>query len=634
MFVIIVILSFASRVLCESVDTTCHNVKSSYDAQCCENLSFITLNGIEFHCSDVKHSYRTQRCCGHPQAVITLNQTFYLPSPLPPSPLPPAPCNSNVPISHTYQCSRGSQYCTDGSTNPYCIPQPNTDFVCPATTTTCDATIHPSTLWPTLEDKMFISGSPNTTDVPFEKRAVRHSSLDPCELVPAYDEVWTDGLCIQDAWEWRPMIDIVHTLLGMEHLFRLYMLEVGGPEVNYKRMECDFISYTNDGSSEAYWRQEIERAKNGNDVQIIDITGHFCTASEESIQTQYIDSGRNGASGNCQLYSGARYTIRDSDVSAFHGSIGGRYITTANNPRGASPFQFSRFEVAHEMIHLRQNAHAGRRLYMQHADDGECCTLNFEHMAYVTYFGYVTRLPMRFQNIDLFPPWNGWRIDEDLATGFQNGWIPSWWNIDYPDLLSENALRQRWHVATYVQSAYRLYTAVKPESSYRNHALLSFTCILDNSCSTVYEPSVVWALLSDAQKAYYSFEYAIVFDITYRLKNLVTTYFIYKANQHQPAGFGEYDFWNYELNNTENQLSENEMFALAGFQNRRVFLEDFHTWMTSNLNAQRTPLEVADEIIPTHERYVNDLERMKQKNKISDGPMCGDTPMPAFRFVS
>lgn len=446
------------------------------------------------------------------------------------------------------------------------------------------------------------------------------------------------------------MIDIVNTLLGYEHLFRLYILETGGPEVNYKRIECDMISFTNDDSESAYWRNVIDIAKNGGYTQIIDFDGYFCSASDSLVSTEYIDPGSNGASGRCQISSGARYTIRESDLDTstdafrWRHSVAGRYITTADELGENKNFAFSDFNIVHEMIHLRQKAHTGRKLYKQHADDGECCTLNFEHMGYVMYKEYIAKLPLRFQGIELKPPWDGWRIDEDLEVGLQEGWVPSWWAIPFPDLQSSEAVHQRWHVAAYIQSAYRLYTATKVGSTYKNLAFDHFDCIVDDSCDTRNNPSGLWNAMNETQRAYYSYIAAIVFDNTYRLKNLATTYFIHKANQHQPGGFSEYDFWTYELNNPNPQpnsreeqrlgesLSEKEMFALAGYPDRRVFLEDFHQWIVTNLEMQRQPLDVADEIVPSHETYVNSLYRLKERNKIVDGPVCGDVALPQFRL--
>jgi hypothetical protein len=548
---------------------------------------------------------------------------------------------------------RGPQYCNgaDAVFPQLCIPAPSTDFVCPAAVATCDATVHPSARWPTEEDRMFVEGTLNTTDIPFERRAVRRSSLDPCELVPAFDEVWSDGICAQDAWQWRPIVDVVHTLLGMEHLFRMYILETGGPAVNYKRVECDLLSYTNDDSEGAYWHHMIDIAKSGGFTQIIDRTGYFCSASDDLVSTEYVHPGTDSGSGQCQIMSGARYTIRNSDMDTssdafrlWRRSIAGRYIMSVSELNYNQPFRFSDFNIAHEMVHLRQNAHSGRKLYMEHGEDGECCTLNFEHMAYVTYKEYTTRLPLRFEGVELSPPWNGWRIDLEIETGFQEGWIPSWWAVPFPDVSSPQAVEQRWHVAAYVQSIYRLYTVFNTNGTYINFALYHFTCEVDNSCGAKKDPSQLWDTMNATQRAYYPFVSAIGFDFTSRLKNLATTYFIHKANQHQPTGFSEYEFWTYELRNPRPQansrednrlrdgLSEKEMFALAGYADRHVFLEDFHNWIIASLEGQRSPLDVADEITPSHATYVQNLHRLKERNKITEGPRCADTPLPAFRL--
>jgi hypothetical protein len=403
------------------------------------------------------------------------------------------------------------------------------------------------------------------------------------------------------------------------------------------------ISYTNDDSENAYWRREIESAKNGNYVQIIDVSGHLCSASESIKSIEYID-----ARGQCQISSGARYTIRDSDLNAHPGhSVAGRYITTADNIGYNRGFSFSEFNVAHEVIHLKQNAHAGRRLYMEHPADGECCTLNFEHMAYVFYKEYTKKLPNRFEGISLGAPWNGWRIDEELQIAFKQGIAPSWWHVPFPDAMqSPEAVHQRWHIAAYIQSAYRVYTAFKNGSNYTNIALEDFTCLINDTCEQKQDPNIAWNNLTETQRALYSFNYGIVFDKTYRLKNLATTFFIHKANQNMPGGFGEYDFWIYELKNRRSHvwhnrdelklgysLSDKEMFALAGFKDRAEFLEVFHKWMVSNLENKRSPLNAADEIIRSHSEYVNDLYKLKTRNRISGGSTCADDLLPRFRLV-
>ena len=89
-------------------------------------------------------------------------------------------------------------------------------------------------------------GPVNKTKVNRGVRAVRRSSLDPCELIPAIDEVWTAGICAKDAWQWRPYFDIFVTLLGLEIVTRIYVLEQGGPAANYARAICDVKSFLND----------------------------------------------------------------------------------------------------------------------------------------------------------------------------------------------------------------------------------------------------------------------------------------------------------------------------------------------------------------------------------------------------
>ena len=134
-----------------------------------------------------------------------------------------------------------------------------------------------------------------------------------------------------------------------------------------------------------------------------------------------------------------------------------------------------------------------------------------------------------------------------------------------------------------------------------------------NNCEEVEDPNVVYDSLSDDAKAYYkmeesqgpNFPYQIVFDITYKMRNLATQYFVFKANQVQAGGFGAFEFFNYELENPRTNFngmeifgteSDAEMFGLAGFAGRETFLVDFHNWLVANLNAERTPLEVAESV--------------------------------------
>ena len=426
-------------------------------------------------------------------------------------------------------CARQECTLSSGRESPFCLPggSPSADFECPAQVlASCDADagVGRGGAWGTTDadDRARIRGySEDTTFLPYARRATRRSSLDPSELVVAYDEVWTDGICAIDSWTWRPHIDIFHTLMGGHFLFRLYVLELGGPEENYARVKCDLKSWTNDDSDHSFWHGLPDHAKNGDYVQTIDNTGKLCGASDALASTQYrwSSGSAGGPSGQCQLYPGARYTTReedmDWDVDGSHTKTIGQYIFTPQYGGG-----FSEFVHCHEMLHLSQNAQRGRRLYAEHGTDGECCTVWLEHICYVTYAGYAERLPERFAGLQLYAPWNGWRVDRDLEEGFASGLFPEWMRLNYPDAASAEAQQQKWHTATFVQSAYRAYTAVRnADGSYRNHLLMTTTCsVLPEGCEPYGDPpDFVWESLSDDNKARYNNEaYGIVFDITYR----------------------------------------------------------------------------------------------------------------------
>ena len=577
-------------------------------------------------------------------------------------PPPPPPTSLAAPLCFRERCTpEGSDQET-----PYCLPgwssHSSAGFACPArevVEAACDAEVGASAAWRAGDaaDAARIRGDPSSAFVPFEARATRRSTLDPTELVPAFDEVWTDGICLVDSWQWRPIIDVFHTLMGQNFLFRLYVVEIGGPVENYARAECDLLSWTNDYSDGAFWRHELGRARNGDFVQTIDVSGGFCGASEGHETTQYRWSAPGRASGQCQLYPGARYSIKEGDLPGGHEDMGttGQYIFTPPPDWNS----YSEFVHAHEMLHLAQNAQHGRRLYAEHGTDGECCTIWMEHIAYVTYSGYKERLPERFPGLELSPPWNGWRVDNAMAAnGFgSSGLYPEWMRLTYPEPWTTEAQQQKWSTATFVQSAYRAYTAVRnDDGSYRNHALMTVAChdwnAFPGGCAQYEEPDVVYEALSEADKVHYSEEaggsYGIVFDITYRLKNLATQYFTYKANAAQPGGFGAYEFFMYELQNPRasrhdntdggmgaNFPSDGEMFGLAGYAGRREFLEDFHAWMVANLEGERTPLEVAEEITQPQAGLLADIERLKARNLVSvdeAGPRCGDDDMPSIRF--
>jgi hypothetical protein len=530
------------------------------------------------------------------------------------------------------------------------------DFVCPAVKIdTCSGTFSPSpTSWPLVADEERIHGTASSTssNIPYANRAVRRSSLDPCELVPAFDEVWSDGICLHDAWQWRPFFDVFHTLMGAEFLNRVYVLERGGPLANYKRVECDLKSFTNDYRSDSFWERELAAAKRGEYVQIIDNSGYFCEASDEAAATQFRwqntaqESADLGPSGQCQLYPGARYTINHYDdfggIEAPTVSSSGQYIFSPSGPGDGA--RYSEFVHVHELTHLAQNAARGRRLYMENGWDGECCTVWFEHVSFVTYSGYVERLPQRFPGLELVAPWNGWRIDEQMenAGGFGEGKLyPSWMKLTYPDPTGADAQEQKWSTATFVQSAYRLYTVFKDgDGNYINHLL---SCFEDTGCGKYEDPGGTFAALPAELQVHYSADnYQIVMDFTYRLRNLATQYFVHLADQEHADGFGAFEFFTYELENHRDPFgpdlgttSDTEMFGLAGFTSgRREFLEAFQVWMVGNLDGERSPLQVAEEITQPQADLLADIARFKERNLVVDDdgdlPRCADESLPVI----
>mmetsp|Transcript_51408 Transcript_51408/g.51803 ORF Transcript_51408/g.51803 Transcript_51408/m.51803 type:complete len:103 (-) Transcript_51408:264-572(-) len=82
--------------------------------------------------------------------------------------------------------------------------------------------------------------------------------------------------------------------------------------------------------------------------------------------------------------------------------------------------------------------------------------------------------------------------------------------------------------------------------------------------------------LSAEGKDYYSHNaWAIVGDMHYKIRNLITQYFAHHANQVQPNGFGAYEFFTYELEHPRppgsdgfgpNFPSDGEKYGLAGFE--------------------------------------------------------------------
>ena len=590
------------------------------------------------------------------------------PSPSPTStqaPTPPPSPSCDGPPS-TSVCRRS--FCSGDSENPFCLPSdysPGLSFECPAVhLATCDAAFSASDSWPLTADLDRIQGSTATTSVPYYERAVRRSSLDPCELVASYDEVWSDGICLHDSWSWRPFIDTFTTLMGMEFYFRLYVMELGGPEENYKRAECDAASYFNDyrtsGDNLATWYRELTRAKTAEGTQIIDMNAKFCSAANELADTQYLWTGtlqgsaKEGPSGQCQAYPGARMSNTDAGTGGVEYSARNAAMSYMFSPRKPPHQDYSNFVHVHEMLHTAQYAHRGRRLYSESpGQDGECCTVYFEHISYVTYMGYKKRLPERFPNLSLYPPWGGWRIDEQMerAGGFGAGQLyPLWMKLEYPDVQSEEALQQKWSTATFVQSAYRAYIAITDSNGgYRNHLMERVLCHQDGSaysCESIEEPFQVFSALSTEGKVHYTDEeYQIIFDITYKMRNLASQYFVFKANQYQADGFGAFEFFTYELVNPRENPddskgvfgtdSDAEMFGLAGFSGREAFLVDFHDWLVGCLDAEKSPLQVAEEITQDHAGLLEDIDRLKERNKIVDREglvMCADESMPAINF--
>ena len=150
------------------------------------------------------------------------------PTPSSPSrPQAPAPSPSGSPggaasnRSAASECRRRACGPGPASGSSYCVDNSSPTFVCPASKATCDAAVTPSTLWPFPDDVTRVRGRDgNNTNLPYAGRAVRRSTLDPNEMVPAYDEVWTDGICLVDAWQWRPIIDTFTTLMGLHFNFR------------------------------------------------------------------------------------------------------------------------------------------------------------------------------------------------------------------------------------------------------------------------------------------------------------------------------------------------------------------------------------------------------------------------------
>lgn len=159
--------------------------------------------------------------------------------------------------------------------------------------------------------------------------------------------------------------------------------------------------------------------------------------------------------------------------------------------------------------------------------DGECCTLWLEHVSFVHYSGYAERLPQRFRNALLVAPWGGWRVDEAVVA--KGVLYPAWMQLAYPPAGSgcaraagnpsvcvsgTDAQQLKWHVATFVQSAYRAYTAIRGAdgTSFRNLLQESNDCgerLRDTSTGACATGSgggadTVFASLTAAQQAHYT----------------------------------------------------------------------------------------------------------------------------------
>lgn len=259
--------------------------------------------------------------------------------------------------------------------------------------------------------------------------------------------------------------------------------------------------------------------------------------------------------------------------------------------------------------------------------------------------------------------------------------------LPYPtDKGGAEAQLQKYHIATFIQSAYRAYTAIakKADGSYRNllqeandcgqklaKATDSTTC---NSDDSVGDHEFVFNSMSAANKRHYKCEgggagddcsklsgggdintlnsYQIIFDITYRLRSLATVYFVHLADAHVKAqgrrGFGVFEFYNYELKaprpagwcsngcDESTSPSDAEMFGLTGHPGRRKFLEAFHNWLVGKMDAQTKPLAAAEEISQTQDALVADIARMVARHKIEDPnnqlPRCADADLPPIDF--
>jgi len=545
------------------------------------------------------------------------------------------------------QCTRGTEYCIEGGVvSKHCVPSQSVPFVCPLGNVSYTCTDPEGLTYNSDADRLRIlgwrQGDVNTTVPDFGGRSVRQSSLDPCELIPAYDEVWTDGICMEDLWAYRPFIDAILTLLGGQELFRFYLLEKGGPEQNYAKVECDLRSYTNQLDQEGespYWMDHLNMAKQGEYTQIIDVGGYYCTSGE----TTYRWSHPNGeASGQCQLYDGVSYTIDGHDMV----SVAGRYITTSEIEPGDDASRWFKsstmYNVAHEMVHLKQNAHWGKRLYMENGNDGECCTLIMEHITYITYHDYIRRQPDRFRNFEVAPAWSNWKIsDYERDNVTSEGLMPTALFPVFPTSIPD-ALEPKWFTATLLQRVFRFYLAYNATDGYfRNHALASFTC--EENCEQIRDHPGIYDALVD--KRYNppvdehdvdgdQGSYQPVFDSMYALKGIATLYFI--AHSKNASGLDFAGFYTYELKHSRtefggdlNTTSDLEMAALAGFPSRTALMESMHEWIVRKLH-EGDLLSAAEEISDTLEEARRSIAKLKAIHRVEDvgQPRCPSKDLP------
>ena len=141
--------------------------------------------------------------------------------------------------------------------------------------------------------------------------------------------------------------------------------------------------------------------------------------------------------------------------------------------------------------------------------------------------------------------------------------------------------------------------------------------------------------------------YQLIFDITYKMRNLANEYYIYRVNQFQtsldsgaafPDGFGAYEFLNYEIQNprsagwdSQDAGSDAEMFGLAGFSGRVAFLAAFHEFMVENIRNEVPPLTVAETVGQPQAGVLEDIDRLKARNAVPSAESvsrCADDGLP------